>query len=715
MKILHSIPLRRKMTLIIMIISTVSLILASTAFITIDRINARQTVTDNLDTIANIIAANSSAAILFGDREAARENLGFLKELEHIQAAAILGPDDTVFASYGTSDTDAGLPEYDHHHNNILFWDDHIDLFTDISHAGDLIGTVYIRSDMSPLHQRYAWYLGIVGIVLLTSLLVAFFLGARMLRIITEPLLRLSDIARQISTEKNYSLRVYNHGKDEVGNLILDFNAMLDEIQSRDKELEANQIQLEDRVTQRTMELNIANLELEKSRDQAESVARRMEYHAHHDALTGLPNRILLHDRITTELTHAHRRQTLMALLFLDLDRFKIINDSLGHAIGDQLLSAISGRIRNCVREEDTVARLGGDEFMVLLPHISSSSDAGRISEKVINALDEPFTCNGNELHITASIGISIYPFDGTDTETLIKNADIAMYRAKELGRNKTVYYTAEMDAEARKKLVLETSLRGALDRNELILAYQPKIDITGDRIVGLEALLRWQHPTMGMISPGDFIPVAEDSGLIVPIGEWVLQTAFKQLAKWHSAGHTDLTIAANLSSAQLSSPALEKVIDEGLSQSGIDGSMVELEITENVAMQNIESAITTLEKLKRKGISIAMDDFGTGYSSLSYLRRLPVDSVKIDRSFVSEIPESKEDILIAQAIIAMAQSLNLSLVVEGVENTKQLHFFRQQGCRIFQGYLFSKPVGADEVLEILESRTLTGSLNLVN
>jgi diguanylate cyclase (GGDEF)-like protein len=404
-----------------------------------------------------------------------------------------------------------------------------------------------------------------------------------------------------------------------------------------------------------------------------------------------------------------------MALLFLDLDRFKIINDSLGHAIGDQLLSAISGRIRNCVREEDTVARLGGDEFMVLLPHISSSSDAGRISEKVINALDEPFTCNGNELHITASIGISIYPFDGTDTETLIKNADIAMYRAKELGRNKTVYYTAEMDAEARKKLVLETSLRGALDRNELILAYQPKIDITGDRIVGLEALLRWQHPTMGMISPGDFIPVAEDSGLIVPIGEWVLQTAFKQLAKWHSAGHTDLTIAANLSSAQLSSPALEKVIDEGLSQSGIDGSMVELEITENVAMQNIESAITTLEKLKRKGISIAMDDFGTGYSSLSYLRRLPVDSVKIDRSFVSEIPESKEDILIAQAIIAMAQSLNLSLVVEGVENTKQLHFFRQQGCRIFQGYLFSKPVGADEVLEILESRTLTGSLNLVN
>ena len=280
-----------------------------------------------------------------------------------------------------------------------------------------------------------------------------------------------------------------------------------------------------------------------------------MEYHAHHDALTGLPNRILLNDRISSELAHARRQQTNAALLFLDLDRFKIINDSLGHAIGDQLLRVIARRLDNCVREEDTVARLGGDEFMVLLPRISGSADAGRIAKKIIECLVDPISCNGHELHITTSIGISIFPYDGTDAETLIKHADISMYRAKELGRNKAVYYTAEMNAGSRKQLAMETNLRKAVEKNQLRLFYQPKVDISRNMIVGVEALLRWEHPTMGFISPLDFIPVAEDSGLIVPIGEWVLKTAFRQLKQWHNAGFTELTIAVNLSSAQLARP----------------------------------------------------------------------------------------------------------------------------------------------------------------
>ena len=700
--------------MLIVVISSVSLLLASTAFITSDRINTQQTVSDHLGTMADIIAANSSAALLFSDPVAAQETLGFLSSQPYIQAAAIYGMDEMEFASYIKPGLELEMPEILSQTANILLWGDRVELFTDIVYEGEQIGVVYLRSDMEAVNDRLILFLGIVALVLIVSLLVTFVLSAQLQRIITDPLLRLSAIARQVSTEKNYAVRVIGEGKDEIGNLITDFNTMLDEIQLRDKELRENRLQLEDRVARRTRELEIANEQLELSKEQAESVASRMEYHAHHDALTGLPNRILLNDRITSELAHARRQQTNAALLFLDLDRFKIINDSLGHAVGDQLLRVIARRLNNCVRDEDTVARLGGDEFMVLLPRIGGSADAGRIAKKIIECLVDPISCNGHELHITTSIGISIYPYDGTDAETLIKHADISMYRAKELGRNKAVYYTAEMNAGARKQLAMETNLRRALEKNQLKLFYQPKVDISRNLIVGVEALLRWEHPTMGFISPLDFIPVAEDTGLIVPIGEWVLHTAFRQLQQWHNAGFTDLTVAVNLSSAQLARPGFEDVVAQALNESGLDASMAELEITENVVMENIDSAIIILEKLKYMGVSVAMDDFGTGYSSLSYLRRLPIDIVKIDKSFVREIPDSAEDVTIAKAIIAMAQSLKLSLIVEGVENVRQLNFFRQQNVNIVQGYLFSKPVEASELLKMLESQTLPGTVNLV-
>ena len=700
--------------MLIVVISTVSLLIASIAFITTDRINAQQTVSNNLGTMADIIAANSSAALLFSDPVAAQETLSFLKSQQHIQAAAIYDRNEMEFASYIKPGLSLELPVSDLQNENILFWGDYVELFTRIFYEGELIGFIYLRSNMEAVHQRLMWFMGIVVVVLLVSLLITFVLSAHLQRIITAPLLRLSAIARRVSTEKNYSVRVIGEGKDELGNLITDFNTMLDEIQSRDNELMKYRLKLEESVTKRTRELEKANALLEQSKQQAESVASRMEYHAHHDALTGLPNRILLNDRINSELAHARRQQTNVALLFLDLDRFKIINDSLGHAIGDQLLRAIARRLNNCVREEDTVARLGGDEFMVLLPRISGSADAGRVAKKIIDSLLDPVSCNGHELHITTSIGISIFPYDGTDTETLIKHADISMYRAKELGRNKAVYYTAEMNAGSRKQLAMETNLRKAVERNQLRLFYQPKIDINRNMIVGFEALLRWKHPTMGFISPLDFIPVAEDSGLIVPIGEWVLKTAFTQLKQWHNAGFTELTVAVNLSSAQLSRTGFGDFIAEALGEADLEPRMAELEITENMAMENIDSAITVLDGLKCMGVSIAMDDFGTGYSSLNYLRRLPIDTVKIDKSFVREIPDSAEDVTIASTIIAMAQSLKLSLIVEGVENVRQLNFFRQQGVNIVQGYLFSKPVPAAEVLKMLQSQTLAGTVNLV-
>jgi diguanylate cyclase (GGDEF)-like protein len=713
MRIINNISIRHKLTLIIMLISTVTLMIASFAFLTSDRLYSQKNVGDSLGIMADMIAANSAAAILFGDPAAAAETLGFLEMQANIEAGVIYDADNEVFAMYRKSGMKAQLPEPDAQNDSVTFSGNYVELFSDITYQGEKIGMVYLRSDMRSIHDRLVWFIGIVTAVLFVSLLAAYSLSAQMQHIITAPLFRLSATARRISTEKNYSLRVSGEGSDELGSLIIDFNTMLDEISARDEKLRTHQEELEARVAQRTHQLERANLELASSKEQAESVAKRMQFHAHHDALTGLPNRVLLNDRIKTELTHARREQSILALLFLDLDRFKIINDSLGHATGDQLLRIISRRIKDSIREGDTVARLGGDEFMVLLPRITSASDAGRISNKIIDALTEPVSCNGHDLHITTSVGISIYPFDGTDSETLVRNADISMYRAKELGRNKAVYYTSELNAGSRKQLALETNLRKALEREELKLFYQPKVDIIRNAIIGVEALLRWQRPGMGYISPKDFIPIAEESGLITPIGEWVLNTAFRQLKQWHDTGFPELSMSVNLSSVQLARTGFESVLERALTESGINPALAELEVTENVAMKNMEAAAATLEKLKMMGVTIAMDDFGTGYSSLSYLRRLPIDTVKIDQSFVCEIPDNMEDVLIAQAIIAMAESLNMALVVEGIETARQLNFFRQQGCRIVQGYLFSKPVEAEAILEMLRAQALPGPVNL--
>ncbi len=714
MRVIKNISIRHKLMLIIMAVSTVTVMIASFAFLTSDRLYSQKNVGDSLGIIADMIAANSTAAILFGDPAAARETLGFLKMQENIEAGVIYTVDNEIFAMHGQAGATSQLPDQQVQAKNILFRGSYVELFSDIIYQGEKIGVVYLRSDMRAIHDRLIWFLAIAAAVLLVSLLVAYSLSAQLQHIVTAPLIRLSAIARRISTEKNYSLRLGGEGKDELGTLIIDFNTMLDEIKARDEKLKMHQEELEARVAQRTRELERANLELASSKEHAEAVAKRMQFHAHHDSLTGLPNRVLLNDRIRTELAHARREQSILALLFLDLDRFKIINDSLGHATGDQLLRVISRRIKDCVREGDTVARLGGDEFMILLPRITSVSDAGRIGNKIIESLTEPVTCNGHDLHITTSAGISVYPYDGTDSDTLIKNADISMYRAKELGRNRAVYYTAELNAGSRKQLTLETNLRKALERNELKLFYQPKIDITCNSIVGVEALLRWKRPGMGYISPSDFIPIAEESGMILPIGEWVLHTAFRQLREWHEAGFTEMTMSVNLSSAQLARSGFEKVLERALAESGINPALAELEVTENIALKNMESAVATLETLKKMGVTIAMDDFGTGYSSLSYLRRLPIDTVKIDQSFVREIPDNMEDVLIAQAIIAMARSLNMSLVVEGVETARQLNFFKQQGCRIIQGYLFSKPVEAGEILEMLRAQTIPGAINSI-
>jgi len=711
MLLLNNLSIRRKLMLIIMLISTVSLLMASVVYIASDRLYTQKNLGDSLALQADMIAANSTAALLFGDPEAASETLGFLASQANIQSGVIFDNEGEVFAIYRKSGFTDSVPAPQP--DNLLLWNDHMDLYSSIIYQDEHIGTIFLRSDLQIVHDRLFWFLGIVCVVLAASSLLAYTLSSQLQRVITAPLLRLSKIARRISIDRTYSLRVQGEGKDELGALIVDFNTMLDEIENRDDKLKRHKDELEERVTRRTQELEDANRQLATSRDEAEQVARRMEFHAHHDALTGLPNRILLNDRLRLELAHAQREQFMLAVLFLDLDRFKVINDSLGHATGDQLLQVVSQRLLGCLRAGDTVARLGGDEFMILLPRIRGAADAGYVGNKVIESLTEPVFCDGHELHITTSVGISIYPYDGVDVDTLVKHADISMYRAKEMGRNKLVYFTTDMNASSRKRLTLESNLRTALDNNEFSLHYQPMIDIKYNRILGFEALLRWNNPDLGTVSPVEFIQLAEESGLIWSIGEWMLHNAFGQLKEWHDAGFPELEMAVNLSSAQITRPGFESTVESAMFEADISPERVVLEITENVAMKNIESSAATLRKLRDMGVSIAMDDFGTGYSSLSHLRRLPIDTIKLDQSFVREIPDNKEDVLIAEAIIAMAKSLGMTLVVEGIEQTQQLDFFKQHGCRYAQGFLFSKPLAAEEIADLLISQGRSGSLNL--
>jgi len=428
----------------------------------------------------------------------------------------------------------------------------------------------------------------------------------------------------------------------------------------------------------------------------------QIKHLAYHDALTGLPNRLLFKDRLTVALSHAQRDKTRLAVLFLDLDRFKVINDSLGHNIGDQLLQSVANRIQNGLRDSDTVARLGGDEFTLLLPHLSRSDDAAPIAQKLLEALRQPFLLEGREFLITTSIGISLFPEDGTDAETLIKNADTAMYQAKEQGRDNYQLFNAFVNAKALQRIALEHGLRRALANDELAIHYQPIYDFRAVRITGMEALLRWTHPEMGSIPPSIFIPLAEATGMMQPIGAWAIRTACAQAKEWHDAGFRHLSLAVNLSVTQLQQPDLVSRVREILEQTGLQPRLLELEITESSAMQSPETSIRTLYELKKLGVRISLDDFGTGHSSLSYLKRFPIDTLKIDQSFVRDITSDPDTAAIVTAIIAMAHSLRLKVIAEGVEFSEQAKFLKRYACDQMQGFLIKPPVPAEQFVELL-------------
>ena len=426
----------------------------------------------------------------------------------------------------------------------------------------------------------------------------------------------------------------------------------------------------------------------------------RLHAMASYDKLTQLPNRELLLDRLTQAIGQAARRETMVGLLLLDLDRFKLVNDTLGHAFGDELLKAAATQIKVCLGENDTLARLGGDEFVVLLTNINSARDAGKIAHRIIDQLSMPITLDGREVFVSASIGISLFPNDGMDKHELITNADVAMYRAKEEGRNHFQFYTYGMNAATVERLTLENDLRRAVERHELLLHYQPQLDIATGQITGMEALVRWQHPDLGLVPPARFIPIAEETGLIAPIGQWVLKTACAQTQAWVEAGYPPVTVSVNLSSRQFHQEDTLRTVTDTLRESGLDPRQLVVEITESSLMKNPDDGVVTLNLLHNMGVGMSIDDFGTGYSSLGHLKRFPLETLKIDRSFVDDVTENPEDAAIVRAILAMAHSLNIKVVAEGVETEKQLQFLKEAGCDGAQGFHIGRPMPSPEFAE---------------
>lgn len=435
-------------------------------------------------------------------------------------------------------------------------------------------------------------------------------------------------------------------------------------------------------------------------RKQMENTIRQMAYY---DSLTGLPNRNLLNDRLAVALANSSRNNQNVAILFLDLDHFKTINDSLGHEAGDQLLQQVSQRIKGILRKQDTVGRMGGDEFIVLIPGLTETGHTAKVAQKILASLAPAFKIGDNELYIGCSIGISIFPDDGMEIKTLLKNSDLAMYRAKEKGRNTFQFYTPAMNFKAMERLAVEKNLRKALDRDEFELHYQPKINLKSGRIAGMEALLRWDSPELGMVMPNQFIPVAEETRLIIQLGHWVLVTACQQAKFWREAGLPEIPISVNLSVIQFTHPNLVSEISKVLEQTGIPPHQLELEITESVLMQDTTLAVSILKKLSGLGIKISLDDFGTGFSSLNYLKNLPLDYLKIDRTFVKDI-NLRTNAAITKAIVTLAQSLDMKTIAEGVETEEQREHLKELNCDEAQGYLFSRPIPKDEIEELMRS-----------
>ncbi|PKN13306.1 MAG: GGDEF domain-containing protein [Deltaproteobacteria bacterium HGW-Deltaproteobacteria-4] len=659
--------LKHKLISIMLLTSSIVLLITSLSFFTHELLTYRKVMRQELLGIADIISNNTASALIFNDQNAAQLTLQGLTGNPRILKAQILSPEGKVFAEYGSSGLKTNLLSMSPAGKK-AFWDWHSpeEVIQKITVDGREVGTVVIQSNSAGLREKLDLFLVVAAISMLVSGLIAYVVSTRLQGLISEPIMRLVQTMKRVSQEKNYQLRTKKNSNDEIGTLIDGFNEMLEEIAERD--------------------------ELLRQRHD------HLQQLAHFDSLTRLPNRVLFYDRISQALLQAARLKQKVAILFVDLDHFKDINDTLGHRIGDLLLIEVASRLQEIVRACDTVARMGGDEFTLCLQNMEHPDNAGLVAQKIVNSLARPYTIEGEDIFVSASVGITLFPVDGVSVDELLKNADTAMYHVKDHGKNMFQFFSQEMNDKTCSRLALHNSLRYALERNEFLLYYQPKFDIASRQPTGMEALLRWNNPEKGIIVPDKFIPLAEETGLIVPIGEWVLRTVCEQINSWQAQGNPPLRVSINISPVQFRRDDFAESILRILEETGVNPNLLELELTESALMQNTASTVAILHKCRNLGMHISIDDFGTGYSSLSYLKRFPIDTLKIDRSFIFNLTENRDDNAIVTAIIAMAHSLNLKIIAEGVETEGQLAFLVEQGCEEMQGYLYSRPLPAKEI-----------------
>ena len=673
-----NLPLRYKLLVINLVTGGLAFFSVSLLIVLHQFHAGRAAMLEDFRTQASIVGDNSVAALMFKDAATARQILDSLQKSPTVANAVLYDAGAQVFARFSRPDAaleepPPGLEALRPLPGCAQFTWRALNLCHPILFKGEPQGHLQIQADLSGLYSNLASSVGVSMLAVFLSLSAAFLLLNRMQLSITLPLMDLTATMGQVGRLRDYGRRARVRSQDEIGQLAEGFNAMLAQIQKTDEELK--------------QEL--------RERLQAEMHLERL---AHYDATTGLPNRHYFNRQIALQVESALAQGACLGLMFIDLDNFKFVNDTLGHQVGDDLLCLTGERISAVLRRGDTLCRLGGDEFAVILKDIAGPPDAGLVAQKIIDTLTAPMLLSGHDVYIGASIGIAICPEHAAEPEALLRGADTAMYHAKSKGKNNHQYFRREMEGKAQRRLTLETSLRKAVEKNELVLHYQPQFDVVARKVIGLEALLRWNHPQLGLLAPAEFIPLAEETGLIIPMGEWAMETACRQVRQWQQEGMA-LTLALNVSGRQIREEKFAERVAEILRRTGFDARCLELELTETVFM-NHAKLVHQLGLLSRLGLALVIDDFGTGQSSMSYLKRLPIAKLKIDRSFVKDLPHNHDDLEITKAIIAIAQNLRMRLVAEGVETQAQMECLRDNGCPIIQGHFISHPVEARQIMD---------------
>ena len=697
-KPLRRLSIQNKLLVINLAVTTTALLFAAVMVVLGEYIEERDFMMESLQVQAKMVSENTTAALVFNDSNGAEDVLKAFASSPDVHAAIIYDTGDVILASYIKTGLDIKISDINalylqdittnkstHIHDETKALNNKVHVIKDINFENEKIGKLFIQADVSNLYSNLINYLIYTASVSLLALALASLLLLKLRESITRPLQNLSRLMDTVIKKNDYSLRANNDSDDEIGILSQGFNKMLAHIQVNDEKL--------------AHELS----ERYKTEEHLDKLA-------YHDVTTDLPNRHYFHQQLDRAVEHAITTKQKMVLLFLDLDNFKIVNDTLGHKTGDLLLKQASARLSNVLRQNDYICRIGGDEFAIIIENISNIDDVTIVAEKCIESLTNPFVFEGHKFFIGVSIGISICPDDTITANNLLVNADMAMYNIKHRGKNNYQFFNSEMNDAHSRKFQLESDLRNAIELNQMELYYQPQVNSENGLLTGVEALMRWNHPEKGLISPDEFIPIAEETGLILSLGDWLIKTSCRHGKQLVDSGLKDITIAINISGFQIREDTFIDNISNALTRSGLNPSQLELELTESILIDDSTLVIDKVNQLKGLGVHVAIDDFGTGFSSMSYLKSFPITTLKIDKSFISGLPQSSEDMAITRAIIAMAHGMNIKVIAEGVEHEDQVDFLRSHACDVLQGYYYAKPMPFNEFMKLKDLQQKTNS-----